>query len=166
MPHLLLLRHAKAESSGKGGGLDHDRTLSGRGKRDAVAMGPVVAAHGRPEIVLCSTSTRTRETWEGVRAALPTPPDPRFLADLYEGGADYLDIVRREGATADTLLVIGHNPTIQSTAAELAGQANSARLREFPTAALAIFEIDGSWAGLDAGSARLIELFLPAGSTR
>src|ERR671921_212111 len=60
---LVLVRHAK--SSWDLDVDDHERPLSGRGRRDAVAIGQELAKRGiRPDLVLCSTAVRTRETWE------------------------------------------------------------------------------------------------------
>ena len=165
MKQLLLLRHAKAESSGKGGGRDHERALSGRGVRDAAEMGRAIAARWpRIDLVLCSSSTRTRQTWEGVAEGLKAIAEPRFLRDLYEAG-DYLPIVRREGGDAECVLLIGHNPATQATATDLAdsgteGDAEALR-SHFPTAALAAFELDGSWAELRPGGARLVAFLRP-----
>src|SRR5256885_9417553 len=62
MHTLHLLRHAK--SSWANDKLDdHDRPLSKRGQRDAEAMAHHLAAKaGNPDLVLSSTSARTRET--------------------------------------------------------------------------------------------------------
>src|SRR5689334_6927644 len=62
MKRLYLLRHAK--SSWEDESLaDHDRPLSARGRRAAYAVGRYLREHGiEPELVLCSSSTRTRET--------------------------------------------------------------------------------------------------------
>jgi phosphohistidine phosphatase len=67
---LYLLRHAK--SSWKEAGLaDHDRPLARRGRRAAKAIGRHLREQRvEPELVLCSTARRTRETLEGIE---PTP---------------------------------------------------------------------------------------------
>jgi phosphohistidine phosphatase len=69
-------------------------------------MGRVIAARGQAvDLVLCSTSARTRETFEGVRPALGMAPKVRFLRGIYEG-EDYLSILRREGDGAASLLLV------------------------------------------------------------
>ena len=74
MRRLYLFRHAKAEPHGARP--DHERVLAKRGRVDAEAMGERLAERGdTPELVLCSTSRRTLETWELAAAAfrfLPT----------------------------------------------------------------------------------------------
>ena len=55
---LILFRHAKAEQ--KPGKSDHERELTGRGRRDAVAAGRWLHDNGfGPELVLCSTAVHT-----------------------------------------------------------------------------------------------------------
>ena len=172
MPRLLLLRHAKAESSGKGGGRDHDRALSKRGAREAAEIGRIIAPQaGALELVLCSTSLRTRETWEAVAPALHPEPEVRFLRAIYETDETYLQLLRSEGGEAQALLLIGHNPAVQETALVLAAP-RGARAGDpgipanFPTAAVAIFDFDGSWADLDRGAARLAAFHTPGAAER
>lgn len=166
MARLLLLRHAKAEPASPRG--DHERALSDRGVRDAASTGKAVAEWFAAGAVLCSTSTRTRQTWDEVSKELTDAPDPIFLREIYEPGGDYLDIVRRHGGSAETVLLIGHNPTIHATALALSGSLQgpsaSSLARKFPTAALAVFDVDGDWATLQPGGARLREFIVPPGS--
>jgi len=171
LPRLLLLRHAKAERAGKATARDFDRVLSERGERDAEEMGGVIAERGGAvDLVLCSSSARTRQTWEGVRPALKNGAEPRFLRELYDGQARYADILREEGGNAGTVLVIGHNPSIQDTAVLLAADLASPEGRtlkaQFPTAALAVLEFDGDWTDLAPGGARLIAFIRPRESER
>ena len=67
---LVLLRHAKAER-----GLDvpdAQRPLTVHGRRQSAEVGTALAAAGLvPDLVLCSSSVRTRQTWELVEAACP-----------------------------------------------------------------------------------------------
>jgi len=166
MPRLLLLRHAKAEPGSSSG--DHGRALSERGHRAASDIGKAVAGHFTgPPTVLCSTALRTRQTWEAVKPSLADAPEPEFLRSIYEG-ADYLDIIRRHAGSAETVLLVGHNPTIHAAAlglsGSLEGRAASALARKFPTAALAVFDLDGEWAGLQPGGAQLRGFIVPPGS--
>ncbi|MFE6686352.1 SixA phosphatase family protein [Streptomyces sp. NPDC057743] len=72
---LIVLRHAK--SAWPEGVPDHERPLAGRGRRDAPAAGRWLRQrHCAPDVVLCSTSRRTRETWERIAAELgPSEPE-------------------------------------------------------------------------------------------
>jgi phosphohistidine phosphatase len=164
MPRLLLFRHADAERTPPGS-TDHERALTKGGQKASAAVGEMMARHGEaPDLVLCSTSARTRETWEAAGSALSATPEVRYLRSIYEAG-DYFDIMRAEGGNARTLLLIGHNPAMHETAllvaADLAGR-DGARLREgFPKAALAAFDFDGAWAALRPRLMRLSAFLLP-----
>ncbi len=125
MPRLLLLRHAPAERA-RPGAPDHERPLSDPGRADAAAIGETMAERGeRPDVVLCSTSQRTRQTWGLLHPELPQAPEPRFLRELYDGG-NYLAVLQRDGGDAASLLLIGHNPTIHELAMLLADSSEAA----------------------------------------
>ncbi len=166
---LVLLRHAK--SAYPHGVPDHERPLAGKGRRNAQAAGRWFAAEGpRPDLVLCSDALRARHTWEIVEAALPGRPVPVQLEpDLY--GADPLDLLALVHALPDAVrvaVVVGHQPTLGSTALLLAGPGSDpvavARLREkYPTNAVAVLRLDGRWAGLAAGTAALEAFAVPRG---
>ena len=163
MPALLLLRHAKAEPGSPAG--DHDRALSDRGRRDAAAMGKVIAERfTNVGAVLCSTSTRTRQTWDEVSKALGGP-EPTFLREIYDASGDYVAVLRSHGGPAESVLLIGHNPAIQATALALSASADepsgTSISRKFPTAALAVLDVEGDWANMEPGEARLREFITP-----
>lgn len=166
---LLLLRHAKAvPASGDG---DFGRALSERGTADATAVGAWFAkADVHVDLVVCSPSARTRETWHaaaaGGAAAAKVEQDRR----LYEAGDDDLLAVLRElPGAARVVVLVGHAPGIPTLAAILADpgrtdeDALAAVRRTFPTSALARLEYDGDWSDLDAASAALVEFVVSRG---
>jgi phosphohistidine phosphatase len=133
-------------------------------------MGRYLAREGPlPDRVLCSTSTRTRETWERVRPSLEAAggdPDVDFERDLYLAGAGaLLDRVRAcDGAAC--LLVIAHNPGTGDLALGLAGRGDEEawrRMRDkYPTAALAtlVFEA-ASWSEIAPNTGALVRFVVP-----
>ncbi|MEO3785359.1 histidine phosphatase family protein [Actinocorallia sp. B10E7] len=133
---LLVLRHAKAEV---GLGLaDHERPLAERGRRDAAAMGDFLRAQGlEPDLVLCSTALRTRQTLEELGLTAPA----RFERSIYTGdGYDLLDLVHLTGAEVEearTILLVGHNPAVH----ELVIVAGGEQVEDFPTCALGVIEL-------------------------
>jgi phosphohistidine phosphatase len=160
---LLLLRHAK--SSWDDSQLDdHDRPLAERGRRAAEDVGARLRESGlAPDLVLCSTATRTRQTLELLDLEQPAV---RFEDRLYGADAEeLLEVVRELPEEAGAVLVIGHNPGMHDLALRLAAAASGPEadhLRErFPTAALAVFESDGGWAELAAGGGRLRSYVTP-----
>jgi phosphohistidine phosphatase len=167
MNSLLLLRHAKSAWDDQALA-DIERPLAPRGLKAAQAIGRELAARGwHPDQVLVSPATRTRETWKLVAAELPDAPDPSFPRMLYRATPEQLlQQVQKTPKKIGTLLMLGHNPALGDLAGQLAGEGSDAaalaRLKEkFPTAALARFLFDDTWADLRFGSARLTHLLRP-----
>jgi phosphohistidine phosphatase len=164
MKRLYLLRHAK--SSWKDTSLpDHDRPLAGRGRRAAKAIARHIREHGvEPELVLCSTARRARETLDRIESALGSPT-VRVECDLYAASAPaLLERLRSLPDTVDSVMVIGHNPGLQELALELARPASAASelAAKYPTGALATLAFDASsWQDLDRDTAELVELIRP-----
>ena len=154
MTTLVIVRHAKAERPA--GVADEDRPLTRRGHADAAAAGAWLAARGyRPDLVLCSPARRTRQTWRAVAAALTASgaPEVHFDDALYHGDTkDALDLLRRVPATARSVLLVGHNPTVSMLSSLLAGgtDGDSDGLR---TSGIAVHVHDGGWAELGPGAA-------------
>jgi phosphohistidine phosphatase len=168
MKRLLLLRHAKAEQAGKD---DHARKLTGRGRKDAARMGAWLHKNYAIDLVLCSTSARTRETWELVAAELGETPKVEFVKALYLAPVrTMLELVQSASDGASIALVIGHNPGTEETASALVRPATKKdeqkrldTLKEkYPTAAVSAltFEID-SWRDLKVASGTLAEFVRP-----
>jgi phosphohistidine phosphatase len=152
MRRLLLLRHAKATPAGRD---DQARKLTGQGRRDAALIGARLRKYCPIELVLCSPSARTRETWQLVAKEVGRGPDAQFPNALYLApAAVMLSIVQGIADQAQSMLIVGHNPGTEELAAKLARDSQSKderRWREimaekFPTAALAVLEFDvGHW---------------------
>lgn len=164
MKRLYLLRHAK--SSWKDTSLpDHDRPLAGRGRRAAKAIARHMREHGvEPELVLCSTARRARETLDRIASALGSPT-VRVESELYAASAPaLLERLRSLPDTVESVMVIGHNPGLQELALELARPASAASelAAKYPTGALATLAFDASsWQELDRDTAELVELVRP-----
>ena len=165
MPRLILLRHAKAERLSSGG-TDHDRALTGSGRKDSAGAGKLITERGEKiDLVLASDSRRTRETWDGVGPNLSGKPEVRMLRTLYDASDSYLAILMEEGGDAATILLVGHNPTIQRTAVTLAADLSSRDGKiladRFPKAALAVLDFDGAWKTLRPHQMRLVAFEAP-----
>lgn len=164
---LVVLRHAK--SAWPEGVSDHARPLGRRGLRDAPAAGRwLSAADCLPDLVLCSTARRARETWELAAAELGSPPPVRHDPRLYAAEArDLLDAVREGPADVETLLLVGHNPGVQDLTLLLTGEALGESLdragSKFPTSAMAVLTWRGSWSDLAPGAALLTDFAVPRG---
>jgi len=167
---LVLLRHAKSAWPDVP---DRERPLARRGQRDAPVMGRWLRGAGLvPDLVVCSTARRARETWQLVQPGLGAAPPVRFDERVYQASAaQLLALIRREPPAVKTLLVVGHDPAVPGLALALAGTSPDdrtgagagavpagvpGRMRvKFPTSAVAVFACAGSWDALGPGSARL-----------
>jgi phosphohistidine phosphatase len=118
MRTLVIMRHAKAVRPD--GWADVDRPLSRRGHADATAAGAwLAAARWHPGVVLCSTSIRTRETWQDVATAFGDVPVRYEEAIYLASPRDLVDVVRTAPADVATTLLIGHNPGVTMLSAIL-----------------------------------------------
>jgi phosphohistidine phosphatase len=168
MLSLMLLRHAKS-SWADTGQADFDRPLNERGKRAAVAVGRYIASNSLvPQLVLCSPARRTQETWGLVAGELSATPEILFAAEIYDfgDGKTLMECLRHKAGAAQSVLLVGHNPSIGELAQNLIGTGNH-KLRErleekYPTAALAIISFDlDNWESLTAGSGTLLRFVKP-----
>jgi phosphohistidine phosphatase len=164
--NLLLLRHAKSDWDDPSLA-DHDRPLAPRGAKAVGRLREYLAGSGyRPDVVLCSSSRRTVDTLDGIRAALPKRARIDVVDELYLAGPDtLLQLLRGLDGKVHDAMVIGHNPGLEDLATLLAGSGDAglrAQLAaKFPTGAVAALSFDGPWADLGEGAARIDALFVP-----
>ena len=158
---LILIRHAR--SSRPPGVRDHDRPLDDRGRAAADALGRWMARAGLvPDAVLLSDARRTRETWEGIAAALPGASAPRLEHRLYEAGAEAMLGVLR-GAEGRTVALVGHNPGIGDLAARLLAAApDHPRFADYPAGATLVARLPAEgWAALAWGGGEAERFVVP-----
>jgi phosphohistidine phosphatase len=146
MERLILLRHGKAET-GSPTGVDFDRALTERGRRDSALTAKALAAAGfTPDLVLVSPAARAAETWEAAKAQFPKA-EVVISRALYNAEPEtILSEAEREGAGAATVMVVAHNPGLHQLAVTLAqrgkdGPDRARLLAGFPTAAAAAFDL-------------------------
>lgn len=168
---LVLVRHAK--SAPKGAGPDFDRPLADRGRREAPKTGGWLTESGyRLDFALCSSALRTRQTWRLLAPGLSEPPPVVYEDRLYKASPDALMAVLGETDEAVTgLLMVGHNPGIHELAVALCGQGGEGgeeakslrdRIREgFPTAAVVVVTLAGTWQELAPGAGRPTAFWAP-----
>jgi phosphohistidine phosphatase len=164
---LVIVRHAK--SSWEFDVDDHERPLSARGRRDAEAMGRLLSQQSlHPDLVLCSTATRTRQTWEHAKAGGASAGEIRYLREIYHAWVpELLTIIRDIPDEIHTLLVLGHAPGIPDLVEHLCIRTDSpdwTRMdSKFPTSALAVVKVPGAWAKLGKDRAELGSFVVPRG---
>ncbi|GIF11596.1 SixA phosphatase family protein [Actinoplanes teichomyceticus] len=159
---LILLRHAKAETPGEMA--DFDRSLTERGHSDADAAGAwLVDERLHPDLVICSSARRTRQTWQAASMALAQgdrshgTPEVHYEDRLYHGGrTEVFDLLRAVPDTVRTVLLVGHNPTVSEVSALLLpdDQWDGVTV-ELKTSTLAVHTGEAPWSRVEPGSMRL-----------
>ncbi len=164
---LIAVRHAK--SSWDHDVDDHDRPLSGRGRRDADALGRVLMERAlTPDLVLCSTAARTRETWERAQAVGATAREVRLVRAIYHAWVpELVRLVRETPDELSTVLLLGHSPGIPDLVEHVCVRTDSADWsqldQKYPTSGLAVITLPGPWRELSSSSAELTNFTIPRG---
>ena len=145
---------------------DHDRPLTPRGLKAASRMAErMVHDEIAPALVLCSSARRARETLAPIQLAIGEAAKVQVEEGLYGASSDeLLQRLRRLPGSADSVMVIGHNPGIQELAIKLVSdqRARSQLNVKFPTAALAALRLKvGRWRDLSEGGSELITFLTP-----
>lgn len=158
MKRLILMRHAKSDWSASGD--DHTRPLNRRGEASAPAIGQWLRIQGwLPDEVLCSTATRTRQTL--TLLGLPEVPT-RFERALYL--AEVNDIIAvLQAATAETVLILGHNYGIADCAHALVRHSpEHPRFADYPTCATSLISFDiADWSNVTRGTGQCEQFAIP-----
>ena len=134
---LILMRHAKSDWSDTSLS-DHERPLNRRGRKDSTRMADWMIENDLvPDLVLCSTSSRTRATVEIMLDIWDSEPDVVHHENLYLASQDeILREVRTCGVDCDRIMVVAHNPGISHTASMFAEKSI-----EMPTACVSAFDL-------------------------
>ena len=121
----------------------------------------------RPEVVLCSTARRAIETLEAFSEMFAESADIHVERELYLAGIGGLtDRMNALSPRVGSAMLIGHNPAIETLAAELAGDKGDDDARErmqakYPTGGLTTLGFDGPWSELDWDGATLEAFVVP-----
>ncbi|MBC3542366.1 SixA phosphatase family protein [Rufibacter sediminis] len=156
MKNLLLMRHATAEEKAIWQ-KDYDREITLFGERQAGEAGLWLKNQALlPDLILCSSSIRTRLTLDNLLEQIGQKIPTQYERDIYYGSEpDLLSLLHGVSDEVDTLLLIGHNPTISFFASALANEEVS-----FNPAAIAHLHFNGySWENLRAGTCKLHFLY-------
>ena len=134
---LILMRHAKSDWNDQSLS-DHDRPLNHRGIRDAPRMAHWLAdADLIPDVILSSSSVRTRETVALMVDQWSIEPTIAFSETLYLATPEaILKTVRSDACDARRLMVVAHNPGMTHLAGSFSDQ-----IVDMPTSAIAVFQL-------------------------
>lgn len=156
---LILVRHAKS-SWDDPMQIDHERPLNGRGRRSADAIGDWLRERGYlPDLVLCSTAARTRETLERMRLEAETA----YFDALYHAAPRGMLEVLRNNGRGDCVMLVGHNPGCATFASQLVTRApEHPRFGGYPTAATLVADLPAqSWSEASFFSAEARDFIVP-----
>ena len=165
MKTVLLLRHAKSDW-GQPGLADFDRPLAKRGLKDAPRMGQVLADFEMtPDKILASPARRAKQTTELVAEACGYKKTAIEWHDSFYGGYsdDLITALQRLPDSVERAMLVGHNPTMEETAAALlVGDADEKLSITIPTAGLLCLDLDiMTWTDLEPGDAILRWYLIP-----
>ncbi len=157
--NVLVFRHAKSDRSGFHGD-DFVRPLNQRGILAARRMGELLAAAGQvPELVLCSTAVRTRETLQLAMAAGDWDVTVRHLEVLYLAEARTMaQALRDTPAQVSSVMLVAHEPGCSELLRLLVGGG----AHRMPTAAMARVDMNiTDWSATGRGRGELAWLLPP-----
>ena len=112
----LILRHAKAVPK-RLSLSDHDRPLDKVGEEDALHMGKLIKDKDIiPSTITSSTALRAKTTAELVAKGCSYQGDIILNQSLYKAKPkDYLAILQTLSDKYGSVLIVGHNPTVEDT---------------------------------------------------
>jgi phosphohistidine phosphatase len=146
MKILLLMRHGKTSWKDTKKGEDKLRPLSKKGEKDAHKMSELVEEKGiYPQVILTSTALRARETANIFLARCCEEITFIVKNALYMAEPPaIIDELRTLDDRIEKVMVIGHNPGLESMLQHLTGKVES-----LPTANVAYLELPvARWADL------------------
>jgi phosphohistidine phosphatase len=155
MKTLYLLRHAKSDWTDASLN-DFARPLNRRGKRARKLIARHIAG-SQIDLVVCSPAARAKATAKPLIDVLACPV--RYDDALYGANPDdLLEITHRLPDIASSVMLVGHNPSMEDYTALLCGV--SAR---YPTGALGTLELGVErWRDTAAGRGSLTSIVTPA----
>ena len=156
---IILLRHAHAEPPAEDQ-TDESRPLTEGGISEAIAAAAWLKLHGaEPDLLLCSPSKRTVETAERVVKDLGQNLSITLDSRIYEATPADLIQVLEEHPEADSILLVGHNPGLETLVALLTDGASD-QGRGMPPGAIAWLHVNGDDA-IEPGAASLRHFWWP-----
>lgn len=156
---LMLLRHAKSDWKDEDLA-DIDRPLSGRGKKNACKLGVWLNEHNlMPDLILVSPALRTQQTLK--RLCNECNVSTITVDSLYLAELDDLLQVLADAPNAERIMLIGHNPGLESLLNYLTNRNEEPETRLFPTCSMAHIILPAEWQNIEVGSGHLKQFITP-----
>ena len=157
---LMLLRHAKSDWKDQDLA-DIERPLSSRGKKNAIKMGKWIHHHHlTPDLILTSPAIRAQQTLRRICnecSASTLTQDKLYLADQNQ----LLKILANAPQSAERVMIIGHNPGLETLLNYLVDDHNAGETVLFPTCAMAHLIMPEDWSNIAKNSAKLQQFIHP-----
>ncbi len=168
MKTLILLRHAKS-SWDDPVERDFDRPLNRKGHRAAAVVGRRLHDLGMHfDRVVASPALRVKETIDSLEEGYGEALELHFDRRVYlASAAALLEVIHSAPDSADSLLLIGHNPGLEDLVFLLVPDRENDLERDkveekYPTAAVAEINLDvSSWSAVAAGCGHLARFIRP-----
>lgn len=162
MKKFAIMRHGLAEH----GGRDYERPLSRRGREQAALQAHSLKEDmGTIDLAVTSGAARTVQTLVAVRSAGLQVAEVCEVPSLYTGSwSEVVEEIRKKADGAETVLVIGHEPTVSLMSRLLAAEDSPVYTQlgyGFSTAHYVWGTLD-SWDDLDRGGWFVRGLVRPA----
>jgi phosphohistidine phosphatase len=159
---IYLLRHGPAVEAAEAGGDDRARQLSPDGRRRVTQAARAMARLDVcPDLILSSPLPRALETAELTAKELGMAGAARKEPRLEPGATPQalVQVLRRAGKGADSVMLVGHNPDLELFLAWLTGP-DAQAAPTLSKGALAVIEMDGGREALKSpGGGRLVALW-------
>jgi len=162
MKVLYLVRHAKS-SWDYPQLLDKDRPLNHRGDKNAEAMSKYLKKRiSCPDIFICSTSRRTRETAAYFQRAFKVDESQiTYKDELYHAyPQNFEQVISHIDNNIESAMLFAHNPGITDYVCQL----TSGYIENIPTCGVAAIDLDiDHWNEINGAKGELIFYYYPKG---
>ena len=167
MKTIFLLRHAK--SSWDNLNLDDfDRPLSNKGIKASKKIGNYLKTNKFvPDIIYCSTAKIAKQTWELTNIIIKKKKNILYKDNLYMANlSEFMKIIKKTKNKFKNLMIVSHNPGIESLAIELSKNENNKFHQiiniKYPTGALAVIKFNlNDWGKINYKKGEIYEFIKP-----
>jgi phosphohistidine phosphatase len=158
MKTLLILRHGKAEPHNED---DKDRSLTDKGVREARQAGKKIGEKLAPvDLFVASDAMRAAQTARIAAEAASYMAPIDFRDEIYDASlTDLIDVIHSIPESAQTVVLVGHNPGLEELASYLTGKSYDECA--LSTGALVKIDLPEDWATASKGKGNLAGRWSP-----
>ncbi len=155
MKTLYILRHAQKDESNPDQ-YDYDIELTPKGEEDSKRIGQKLKEKNIcPDLIVSSPAIRARSTAEIVAKEIEYPRSVMYNETIYQAFLnEIIESITYTYDTVDTLMVVGHNPSLTALAISFTGYKEELKMAN----AIRIDFDCSSWTSIDKTNAHFVEL--------